>query len=69
MNLDIFEVDNRYIDYLSPYAPHMFLNKKPEQHNERKYIGVILEVNGLKYFAPLSSFNPKHTFNYTVFFV
>jgi len=38
----------------------MFLNKKPGQNNERKYIGVILEVNGMKYFAPMSSFKPKH---------
>jgi protein AbiQ len=60
MNLDIFEVENKYVDYLSSYAPHMFLNKKPGQHNERKYIGILLEVNGLKYFAPLSSFKPKH---------
>ena len=26
----------------------------------RKYIGVVLEVNGLSYFAPLSSFKLKH---------
>lgn len=38
----------------------MFLNKQPGQNNERKYTGVILEVNGMKYFAPMSSFKPKH---------
>lgn len=60
MAIDIYEVDNKYIDYLSPFAPHMFFNKKAEQNNERKYIGVILYVNGMKYFAPLSSFKAKH---------
>jgi protein AbiQ len=26
----------------------------------RKYIGIILQINGMDYFAPLSSFKPKH---------
>ena len=28
--------------------------------NEQKYIGIILQVNGIDYFAPLSSFKLKH---------
>jgi protein AbiQ len=59
-NLKIYEVKNEYIDYLLPYAPHLFKNKKKGQNNERKYIGVVLEINGMKYFAPLSSFKEKH---------
>lgn len=43
-----------------PHAPHLFQNKQPGQHNERKYIGVVLTVNGMDYFAPLSSFKEKH---------
>lgn len=38
----------------------MFHNKKENQENERKYIGILLTVNGLDYFAPLSSFKEKH---------
>lgn len=34
--------------------------KQQGQQFERKYIGIILEVNGYKYFAHLSSFKPKH---------
>lgn len=60
MDIKLYNIDNRYIDYLSPHAPHLFYNKKPGQQNERKFIGVILQVNGLNYFAPLSSFKPKH---------
>ncbi|MCR5388003.1 MAG: type III toxin-antitoxin system ToxN/AbiQ family toxin, partial [Lachnospiraceae bacterium] len=26
----------------------------------RKYIGIVLEINSFKYFAPLSSFKSKH---------
>ncbi len=60
-NIKIYEIDAAYIDYLVPYAPHLFHNRQKGQANERKYIGVVLQVNGLNYFAPLSSFKPKHT--------
>ena len=59
-NLKIYEIQNSYIDYLVPFAPHLFHNRKENQENERKYIGIILTVNGLDYFAPLSSFKEKH---------
>jgi protein AbiQ len=58
--IKLYEVSPKYIDYLVPYAPHLFHNKKPGQQNERKYIGVILMVDDMKYFAPLSSYKPKH---------
>lgn len=53
-------MNKQYIEYLSAYSSHLFQNKKPEQKNERKYIGIVLEVHGLNYFAPLSSFKSKH---------
>ena len=59
-NLKIYEIENSYIDHLVPFAPHLFHNKKDNQENERKYIGTILTVNELDYFAPLSSFKEKH---------
>ena len=60
MSIRLYEVNSKYIDYLIPYAPHLFHNKKPGQHNERKYIGIILIVNNMNYFTPLSSYKPKH---------
>ncbi|MBQ3477528.1 MAG: type III toxin-antitoxin system ToxN/AbiQ family toxin [Clostridia bacterium] len=59
-NIKLYEVNAQYIDYLAAFAPHLFHNKASGQINERKYIGVILTVNGMDYFAPLSSFKPKH---------
>ncbi len=59
-NINLYEIDSEYIDYLIPMAPHLFQNKKPSQVNTRKYIGVIFVVNGFNYFAPLSSFKEKH---------
>lgn len=55
--MKFYEVDSRYIDYLLPFAPHLFRNKQTGQQNERKYIGVVLEVNGMKYlyhYLPIS---------------
>ena len=60
MAIELYEVNAKYIDYLVPYAPHLFHNKQFGQQNERKYIGIVLVVNNMKYFAPLSSFKPKH---------
>ena len=60
MSIKIYEVNPKYIDYLIPYAPHLFQNKQTGQSNERKYIGIVLSVNSMNYFAPLSSFKAKH---------
>lgn len=59
-NIKFYEVNPVYIDYLAPMAAHLFRNKKARQQNERKYIGIVLIVNGMNYFAPLSSFKEKH---------
>lgn len=59
-NIKLYKTEEAYIDYLLPIAPHLFQNKKPGQQNSRKYIGVLLIVNGHEYFAPLSSFKEKH---------
>lgn len=59
-SLKIYEINANYIDYLLPFAPHLFHNSKKGQANSRKYIGILLQVHGFDYFAPLSSFKPKH---------
>ena len=55
--LRIYEVKSEYVDYLARYHEHLFYNKG---NYGRKYIGVVLDINGYKYFAPLSSFKEKH---------
>ena len=60
MAIELYEVNPKYIDYLIPFAQLLFHNKKKDQVNERKYIGIILTVNNMNYFAPLSSFKDKH---------
>ena len=60
MGICFYEVKAEYVAYLSSYEPRLFHNRKEGQSNERKYIGVVLQVNDFDYFAPLSSFKPKH---------
>ncbi|MBQ8186213.1 MAG: type III toxin-antitoxin system ToxN/AbiQ family toxin [Clostridia bacterium] len=61
-NIKLYEINPRYITYLSAYSPHLFLNKQAGQKNERKYIGIVFRINQYDYFAPLSSFKNKHKF-------
>lgn len=57
-NIRIYGVKDSYIKYLSQYQEHLFLHEGGS--SGRKYIGVVLEINHLSYFAPLSSFKLKH---------
>ena len=59
-NIKFYEVNHKYINYLLPAVPHLFKNKKPGQQKDRKFIGVVLCVHNMNYFAPLSSFKSKH---------
>lgn len=54
----IYEIKNEYIQFLANYQKHIFLQK--DGKNNRKYIGIVLEINKMKYFAPLSSYKDKH---------
>ncbi len=59
-DLGFYTIDEDYIDHLLSVEPNLFHNAKPHQRNSRKYIGVVLSVGDRNYFAPLSSFKPKH---------
>ncbi len=58
--LHFFEISPEYVDYLRLFSPHIYKNKQETQKNTRKYIGIVLEINGFYYFAPLTSFKEKH---------
>lgn len=57
--LRLYTVDNKYIDYLSRLDNNVMYRSGAAYKNERKYVGVVLEINNFKYFAPLSS--PKNS--------
>ena len=57
-NIKIYGVKDAYIKYVSQDQEHLFLHERGSFG--RKYIGVVIEINGLSYFAPLSSYKSKH---------
>ena len=58
MILKLYEVDNNYIDYLKKYDEKV-LNYSGEKYKvNRKYLGILLKINGFVYIAPFSS--PKN---------
>lgn len=57
-NIRIYSVKDAYIKYLSKYQENLFLHEGSSFG--RKYIGAVWEINGLSYFASLSSFKSKH---------
>ena len=57
-NIRIYEIKSEYVKYLGNYQKHIFSQSNGKER--RKYIGIVLEINGMKYFAPLSSYKDKH---------
>ncbi len=56
-------ITDGYISYLQKYEPHVMSNKVDDRTYHRKYIGIIQELNGFKYFVPLSSPKSKDYVN------
>ena len=57
-NIRIYEIKSEYVKYLGNYQKHIFSQSNGKER--RKYIGIVLEINGMMYFAPLSSYKDKH---------
>ena len=48
-------VSDEYVDYLLKIESHVMQNKPQERTYHRKYVGILTEINGFKYFVPMSS--------------
>lgn len=62
IDLKIYSVSDRYIEYLfndPKLTRFIFDNKRDSRTHTRKYLGTVLEVNGLSYFVPFSSAKPS----------
>lgn len=54
--MKVYTIDDGYVQYLKNYEP-----KVPDNKSEtRPYIGVVLNIAGIQYYAPLTSPKPKH---------
>ncbi len=49
--MNLYNVKNNYIQYLRKFDSKISENK----FESRPYVGIVLDVNGIKYYAPLSS--------------
>ncbi|MCR5081733.1 MAG: type III toxin-antitoxin system ToxN/AbiQ family toxin [Treponema sp.] len=52
-------ITDEYINYLRKTETNVMSNKAETRIYHRKYLGIIEELNGFKYFIPLSSPKPK----------
>lgn len=55
--MKLYTISEEYINYLKQFSENIKYNK----NESRPYVGIILEINGHNYFAPLGSPKPKHT--------
>lgn len=51
-----YHIQDQYIQFLKQYDDTIEANK----NNARPYIGVVLQINDIKYYAPLTSPKAKH---------
>ena len=54
--MKIYNIKDEYIAYLRQFDEKVAINKK----ESRPYVGIVLEIGTIKYYAPLSSPKPKH---------
>lgn len=55
----IYSVSDEYIGYLRTEYPNVYSNKVNNRTHTRKYIGIVMEIEGFHYYIPMSS--PKDT--------
>lgn len=58
--LYFYEVEDKYVEYLSKFDQKVMNAKINERKFKRKYIGILFEINNILYIAPLSSYKEKH---------
>ena len=59
MSYKFVVITDEYISYPRKSEPRVMSNKADSRVYHRKYLGIIEELNGFKYFIPLSSPKPK----------
>ncbi len=54
--MKFYHIKDNYIMFLHQYDPVVADNKR----EKRPYIGILLDIDGIRYYAPLTSPKPKH---------
>ena len=55
MKLNLYSISDRYIRYLRKLDDRIYDNKEEIKTYKRKYLGVVLTINELNYYIPMSS--------------
>lgn len=54
--MDFYHIKDNYINYLRSFDSKVAENK----NEKRPYVGIVLSIDGIDYFAPFTSPKPKH---------
>lgn len=55
MKLNLYSVSDKYINYLIQFDNKIYDNKEELRTYNRKYVGIVLTINGFNYYIPMSS--------------
>ena len=64
MKLKLYSVSDKYIKYLRQFENKIYDNKEETRAYSRKYVGVVLIINGFNYYIPMSSPKQSDYLNY-----
>ena len=53
--MKLYAVTDKYIDYLKQFDNRVYDNKENNRKVMRKYLGIVLKINELNYYIPMSS--------------
>ncbi len=53
--MKLYSVSDKYINYLRTFDAKVYDNKETSRKTTRKYLGIVLNINGLNYYIPMSS--------------
>ena len=53
--MKLYSISDDYIKYLRTFDKRVYDNKEEIRKNTRKYLGIVLKINDLNYYIPMSS--------------
>ena len=59
--MKFYTISSRYIEYLKGFEDKVPNSEDPNYQNPKAFIGIVLEIQGHKYLAPLTSPKPWHS--------
>lgn len=59
MKLKLYSISDKYCNYLRKFDSRIYDNKEEIRTHTRKYVGIVMTINNMNYYIPMSS--PKPT--------